>query len=339
MFWWNDTCSFRILLRLLQASLEADCFSYTALTTACARTSQWQKALLLWTEMFQILGSIENFSQVVGGCFGFCMFIDLRMQVESSDISYNAVMSACEKGGQWELSLQLFDDVADSCQITRRRPYVSSCWFLNPAPVEMKWNEDYPICICGSTGFLTTTCGYTDSLELLLPNHHCLSPAVKDSYCPAGNGRNIGSLPSSCLHFLVIWHPAMAPMLLSGGVITLEEWDGYRTWNRKRLNKSQPSTVKSLVTSIMFHCSPMLTPTLRKIIWERLFNRVVEPLRFLGDNHPEIFRSNLVFGLEWEHLRPTRKYLWSCSGCMCSCCEVADGHTVTSSMLHLGRHR
>eukprot|EP00434_Breviolum_minutum_P001033 symbB.v1.2.000907.t1/scaffold27.1/size414596/15 len=91
-----------IAIQLFEEMPKADCFSYTALTTACARTSQWQKALLLWTEMFQ-------------------------MQVESSDISYNAVMSACEKGGQWELSLQLFDDVADSCQITRRRPYVSSC--------------------------------------------------------------------------------------------------------------------------------------------------------------------------------------------------------------------
>ena len=185
---------------------------------------------------------------------------------------------------------------------------------------------------------LIIPCGYTNSLELLFAKPSLFESSCKRFILPSRKRTEYWKPTKFLSTFSCNMTSCHGPMLPSGGVITLEEWDGYRTWNRKRLNKSQPSTVKSLVTSIMFHCSPMLTPPLSKIIWERLFNRVDEPLRFLGDNHSEIFRSNLVFGLEWEHLWPTRKYLWSCSGCMCSCCEVADGHTVTSSMSQLGRH-
>lgn len=60
-----------------------DCFSYAAVATACARSGQWQMALLCWQDM-------------------------ASRGVELSEVAWNAVITACERGGQWQLALSLF---------------------------------------------------------------------------------------------------------------------------------------------------------------------------------------------------------------------------------------
>lgn len=153
MFWWNDTCGFRILLRLLQASLEADCFSYTALTTACARTSQWQKALLLWTEMFQILGSIENFSGR-GGCFGFCSWTSIsgcKWNPATSATMPSWALAKRVVNGNWASSFSMM-----LLTLARSHEDVHKCHPVDSWILHMwKWNEMKTIqfVLAGRQGF------------------------------------------------------------------------------------------------------------------------------------------------------------------------------------------
>eukprot|EP00959_Pyramimonas_sp_CCMP1952_P412627 8646518-Pyramimonas_sp.AAC.1 len=62
---------------MLEAKLEPDDISYSAGISACGKAEQWQRALVLLSEMREA-------------------------KLEPTVISYSAGISACEKGEQWQ---------------------------------------------------------------------------------------------------------------------------------------------------------------------------------------------------------------------------------------------
>ena len=65
---------------------EPSVVSYNAAISACAKGSEWEKALALWDEME-------------------------RRGVAPDEASYSAAISACEKGGQWQRALLLLAEL------------------------------------------------------------------------------------------------------------------------------------------------------------------------------------------------------------------------------------
>ncbi|CAK0841049.1 unnamed protein product [Prorocentrum cordatum] len=73
----------------LQAKVEPNVFSYSAVVGACGKGEQWQLALALLSEM-------------------------LQARLETDVISYSAGISACEKGEQWHRALALLSEMREA---------------------------------------------------------------------------------------------------------------------------------------------------------------------------------------------------------------------------------
>ena len=99
----------KLLWQMPSSSLMPDVISYNAAVAAC--TQQWQVALqLLWQMLPNDVAPVTDRGlKPVRRIFG-----ALSTPVVTPDIiTYNAVVSACEKGGQWLVALSIFKRMLD----------------------------------------------------------------------------------------------------------------------------------------------------------------------------------------------------------------------------------
>ena len=80
--------------------------TYSAVISACEKHGRWQEALLVLIEMGRLGRESSNAFRA------FCHFRSGptgRQQLEGNDVTYNACISACQKGFQWRVALQQLD--------------------------------------------------------------------------------------------------------------------------------------------------------------------------------------------------------------------------------------
>ena len=130
--------SLRCLDEILSRSLEATNITFNSLITACGKATQWQAALELLGQMGS-LTDVISYNAAVAACaqqwqMALQIFAEMLPESPSSAesetpklrrffaapkaktvrpdlITYNAVVTACEKGNQWHLALSIIDQM------------------------------------------------------------------------------------------------------------------------------------------------------------------------------------------------------------------------------------
>ena len=117
-------------------ALLADAITYTALTSAFSNLGRWQTAfaqLELLRDCELQGGEVMAGNAALSACSGhlwpqaLALFQDLKGQRLCSSVTYCSLMTLCERGGRWEIALDLLLDVERS-----QPAAVSTCFPLGP---------------------------------------------------------------------------------------------------------------------------------------------------------------------------------------------------------------
>ncbi|CAK0810435.1 unnamed protein product, partial [Prorocentrum cordatum] len=103
------------------AKLEPDVISYNAGISACGKGEQWQRALVLLSEMWEamvetnVIKWLQRWDQRVRDGRAVAAGAGAAEQDAGGEVgaqlSYNAGISACEKGEQWQRALVLLGEM------------------------------------------------------------------------------------------------------------------------------------------------------------------------------------------------------------------------------------
>ncbi|CAK0793111.1 unnamed protein product [Prorocentrum cordatum] len=106
--------------------VEADIITYSAGISACERAGQWQRSLVLLSEMSwaKLAPNVIFFSYNAGisACekgaqwqWALALLREMReAKLDPNTISYSAGTSACEKGGEWQRALAILSEIWES---------------------------------------------------------------------------------------------------------------------------------------------------------------------------------------------------------------------------------
>merc|ERR1719383_228990 len=124
------TMALQLLGQMQGARLKADACSYSAAITASGKASHWSTALKLLKEAKECGGHVSNMI-VVNATISACekggqWQIALHMLAEHGErdtISFNSVMSACAVDTRWAEALAVFRSMGEECVEQTRRSY------------------------------------------------------------------------------------------------------------------------------------------------------------------------------------------------------------------------
>ncbi|CAK0840362.1 unnamed protein product [Prorocentrum cordatum] len=109
-----------LLSEMWEAQLEPNVISYSAGISACGKGAQWRRAVVLLSEMWearlkpnviilQLWDQRVREGQAMAVGFG-AVQRDVR-SASGAQLSYNAGISACEKGEQWQRAVALLSEL------------------------------------------------------------------------------------------------------------------------------------------------------------------------------------------------------------------------------------
>ncbi|CAL1166384.1 unnamed protein product [Cladocopium goreaui] len=102
-----------VLLQMQRAELEANIVTFNTVISTC---TSWRMSCHMLSSLKQVQPSISTFSSIVKTCHdgyhAWSMALHLlqsvlNREVEPNSITFNAALSACEKGGQWKATVDL----------------------------------------------------------------------------------------------------------------------------------------------------------------------------------------------------------------------------------------
>jgi pentatricopeptide repeat protein len=104
-----------------ECGVESDVITYSSIISACEKSSQWERALELLSEMRErgIEPNVITYSAAISACEkgskwerALELLSEMRQRgLEPNAISFNAAITACEKGAQWERALELLGEM------------------------------------------------------------------------------------------------------------------------------------------------------------------------------------------------------------------------------------
>eukprot|EP00913_Durusdinium_trenchii_P018594 g17472.t1 len=119
-------------------TVSPDVISFTSSITACERAAQWQRALVILTDMpkKQILPNVISFNAAITACergnqspIALKLFEKMpEMKITPDVISYNATISSCGKGLQWQQALMLFLEMGAKSLRADQFGYNAASW-------------------------------------------------------------------------------------------------------------------------------------------------------------------------------------------------------------------
>ncbi|CAJ1436896.1 unnamed protein product [Effrenium voratum] len=137
-----------LLVALEDEGLEANCFSYSACASACARAARWPWCLQLLADMR--FTSIEANCVVYGAVISGCREVWEQALALLSDgfrarcvdvVGFNAAITACSNGAQWQHALGVFDSMLEQTVEMQLISYnaVAAALAASGAPGAWRW--------------------------------------------------------------------------------------------------------------------------------------------------------------------------------------------------------